>query len=91
MQGILITNIKWKGVYNLFIRESKEFFQDQCTNDYIHWGIMSGRALTVKRRKRRLIDFRKDVLCKLFRPRLIRQPFFPISKIYGNIKETKLL
>ena len=81
MQGVLITDVKRKGVYDFFIREPKDFFQYQCTNNYIHWGIMSGRTVTVKYRKRRLIYFRKDVLCKKFRPGLFQQPFFPIRKI----------
>ena len=91
MQGVLITDIKRKSVYDFFISEPKDFFEYQCTNDYIDWRIMSGRTVTVKHRKRCLFDFRKYVLCKIFRPGLFQQPFFPICKIGCGIKEAKLL
>lgn len=38
MQGVLITDVKRKGVHDFFICERKDFFQYQCSNDYIHRG-----------------------------------------------------
>lgn len=91
MQGVLITDVKRKGLHHFFIHESKHFFQYQCTNDYIHWCIISGRTVSVKHRKRRFIYFRKYVLCKIFRSGLFQKPFFPIRKICCGIKEANLL
>ena len=64
------------------------FFSVSMSNDYIHWGIMSGQTVIVKHGKRFLIYFRKDVLNKIFRQRHFHQPFLPIC---SGIKETNQL
>lgn len=75
MQGLLITDVQRKGVHNFFICESKDFFWYLCSNDYIHWGIMSVRTVTVKHRKGCLIYFWKDVLCKIVCSGIFQQAF----------------
>ena len=34
VESVLITNIKWESLHDLFIRETEDFFQYQRTNEY---------------------------------------------------------
>jgi hypothetical protein len=90
MKVMLITDIKRKGIHDFFISESKNLFQYQCTDDHVHWSVMSRWAFTVEYGKRCFIDFGEYVLCKIFCPELFKESFFPFCKICGSIKETDL-
>lgn len=85
MESVLITNIKWESLHDLFIRETEDFFQYQRTNDHIYRRVMSGWAVTVEYRKRSLVNFGEYMIRTIFCPRPFildsdREDSFPIRR-----------
>src|SRR5699024_115450 len=69
VESVLITDIKWESLHDLFIRETEDFFQYQCTNDHIYRRVMPGWAVTVEYRKRSIVNFGEYMIRKIFCPR----------------------